>query len=205
MSQQRFAILFAGDVSNWQQAGDYITAMKETIKTTTGREVDIFCSCGADQDAYDSFVTAMNPLQPAYIAYSQLPEIPGYPTLGPNDFSPELLGMVYHRKNVYNIMEQYGIENNITYYNSIYWMTENPTTNPFYLTWPIPLNNVFITHGNDANGLSYTDAYGECGAMKTYSLLFDYFSEFSAKEETDTLQHFLEGYIKQFGVNVVRY
>jgi hypothetical protein len=205
MSQQRFAILFAGDVSNWQQAGDYITAMKETIKTTTSREVDIFCSCGADQESYDSFVAAMNPLDPAYIDYSQLPEIPGYPTPGPNDFSPELLGMIYHRKNVYSIMENYGIANNITYYNSIYWMTENSTENPFFLSWPIPLNNVYITQGNDMNGLSYRDAYGECGAMKTYSLLFDYFKEFSAKGDTDTLQHFLDEYIKMFGVNVVRY
>jgi len=205
MSEQRFAILFAGDVSQWAASADFISAMKETIKKTANREVDIFCSCGADEGSYNTFVTAMSPIEPVYLDYSELPALPGYPTLGPNDFSPELLGMIYHRKNVYDIMEQYGMANNITYYNSIYWMTENPTEVPFFLSWPIPLNNLYIAQGNDLNGLSYRDAYGECGAMRTYSLLFNHFSEFSAKGETDTLQNFLDAYIKVFGVNVVRY
>jgi hypothetical protein len=205
MSEQRFAILFAGDVTNWEAASSFITSIKETIKTTANREVDIFCSCGADEESYNSFVTAMTPVDPTYLAYSELPALPNYPTPGPNDFSPDLLGMIYHRKNVYSVMEQYGINNNITYYNSLYWMTENPTDVPFFLSWPIPLNNIYIKSGNDLNGISYKDAYGECGAMKTYSLLFDHFNELSAKDETTTVQQFLDEYIKMYGVNTVRY
>ena len=207
MSQQRYAILFAGDVTNWATVAGFINDMKDTIKTASNRDVDIFCSCGADKESYDSFVAAMNPVEPAYIDYSELPTtVPGYPTPGPNDFSPALLGMVYHRQNVYNVMEKYGLDNNIAYLNSVYWMTENAVTPAFTTVWPVPLNNVFIANStHDLDGVSYTDAYGECGAMKTYSLLFNHFNEYSAMGKTDTVQNFLNSYLDTYGVRVIRY
>jgi hypothetical protein len=171
---QRAAVLFVGCVKTWEEQRSYLESMKVSIEASTGLPVDFFCSAGCYKESFDGFVAALDVKASEYTVYEMDPMSKAYPVLGPGTIAYNFVCMQFHMKNVHRIMEEYATANGIEYKVVVRWRADIICHTPFKIVWPIPLNTIFIPHGDDYWGISDMCSYGEGEAMKKYMHVYDF-------------------------------
>uniref|UniRef100_A0A6C0JXR3 Uncharacterized protein n=1 Tax=viral metagenome TaxID=1070528 RepID=A0A6C0JXR3_9ZZZZ len=203
-TSERCAILFTGRVKSWEDQEIYLRQMQDDIKESTGLDVDLFCSAGCYEDTFNAFVGKLGVISSQYTTYVESPDLSGYP-VAPGVIKYNMESMFYHFKNVYALMENYGLANNITYKLVVRWRADIICTAPYKPVWPIPLNTLYIPEGNDNGGINVESFYGECGAMKSVHELWDSFKTYCQDGMPIQGETFFEKRIEEYGILTTRY